>query len=415
VTAVDDLGFESHLSTPTTLDFVVEVEPPDPLWVESWFDRTVTLDWTACQGAAGYNLYRTTTGPFDDPPINSTLIAESTYQDTGLTEGTVYYYVASTIANSANCGVETEMSTNPLTFLAGRPQAPAGLQADVNESCHITLSWWSNPDGDIVTYRIYHRTPGSSFEARDSVFAPDTTYADTNISDGLNHYYAIVAIDSFGLESDMSAQACTTLAVDIPDSILVVGYDGASVSLRGKTELFEDLIGCYFYRSLVSCDYAGLEPINDTLSIPDANGHVYYADFEISQGTTYYYTFTNVSRCSVETERCPWIEPPDQPSKGGRWLQDSFYTYVAGDANNDTLVAAGDIVFLTNYIYHGGPEPPIMEAADANGDCEVTELDITYLVNYLYQSGPPPVYECTESKSGAAVPVSKVRFPRSRE
>lgn len=417
VTAVNNLGFESHLSAPTSVEFTVEVEAPDSLWVLSWFDRTVTLDWTGSESAAGYNVYRTTSGVFNDPPINGTPITESIYQDTGLTEGTVYYYVASTIADSANCGVETEMSTNPLGFLAGRPQTPAGLQADVNAGCEITLSWWSNPDGDILKYRIYHRadTSGSSLQARDSVCAPDTTYADTSISDGLNHYYAIVAIDSFGLESDMSAQACTTLAVGIPDSILVVGYDGASVSLRGKTELFEDLIGCNFYRSLDSCDYAGLEPINDTLSIPDANGHVYYTDFEVAHGTTYYYTFTNVSQCSVETERCPWIPAGDSDIKGARWLQASIYTYVAGDANNDGVVAVGDIVFLTNYVYQGGPAPPVMEAADASGDCEVDAGDITYLVNYLYQSGPPPVYECSGSKSAATVPLSKVRFPRSRD
>ena len=236
---------------------------------------------------------------------------------------------------------------------------------------------------------------------------------DTSINDGLGHCYAIVAMDLSGLESNMSAQACESLGVETPYVISIEGYDGTSVALRAYTLLFEDLVGCNFYRSLVSHDYAGLEPINDTLSIPDASGYAYYTDFEATQGTTYYYTVTNVSECGMETEPCPWIK--DDVPGGGWWLEDSIYTYVAGDANNDDVVAVGDIVFLANYIYHGGPAPPVMEAADANGDCVVDAGDVVYLLNYLYENGPPPVYGCSKSRSGPTVPSTRVRSPASTD
>jgi hypothetical protein len=64
-----------------------------------------------------------------------------------------------------------------------------------------------------------------------------------------------------------------------------------------------------------------------------------------------------------------------------------------GDPNDDTVVDAGDVVYLVTYLYKGGP-PPVapMERGDANNDCAVNVGDIVYLVAYLFQGGPPP--EC---------------------
>jgi hypothetical protein len=67
---------------------------------------------------------------------------------------------------------------------------------------------------------------------------------------------------------------------------------------------------------------------------------------------------------------------------------------VPGDASNDSLVTASDIVFLINYFFKNGPEPCIMEAADPNGDCVADPADIVYLINYFFKGGDPPVPGC---------------------
>jgi hypothetical protein len=67
---------------------------------------------------------------------------------------------------------------------------------------------------------------------------------------------------------------------------------------------------------------------------------------------------------------------------------------VPGDANSDSLVDVGDPVFITNYLYHEGPEPCVCEAADCNGDCLVSVSDIVYLINYLYKGGTTPSQGC---------------------
>lgn len=69
-----------------------------------------------------------------------------------------------------------------------------------------------------------------------------------------------------------------------------------------------------------------------------------------------------------------------------------------GDANADSLVTAGDIVFLLAYLYRRGPAPCIPEAGDANGDCIISAGDIVYLMAYLYRNGPAPVAGCWYGK-----------------
>jgi hypothetical protein len=61
-----------------------------------------------------------------------------------------------------------------------------------------------------------------------------------------------------------------------------------------------------------------------------------------------------------------------------------------GDANSDGAVGPGDVVYLINYLFRGGPKPCPMEAGDANCDGVVGPGDIVYLINYLYRGGPPP-------------------------
>jgi hypothetical protein len=71
---------------------------------------------------------------------------------------------------------------------------------------------------------------------------------------------------------------------------------------------------------------------------------------------------------------------------------------VPGDANGDSIITAGDVVYLLTYLYRKGPPPCIPEAGDANGDCAVTAGDVVYLMSFLYRHGPPPLPGCWHGK-----------------
>jgi hypothetical protein len=61
---------------------------------------------------------------------------------------------------------------------------------------------------------------------------------------------------------------------------------------------------------------------------------------------------------------------------------------VAGDVNHDGAVDVGDVFYLINYLFAGGPPP--LGPADANSDDDVTVADVFYLINSLFAGGPPP-------------------------
>jgi hypothetical protein len=71
------------------------------------------------------------------------------------------------------------------------------------------------------------------------------------------------------------------------------------------------------------------------------------------------------------------------------------YTYVAQqfDPNGDGNVDPGDIFYLVNTLFLGGPPPKGgagMLSGDANGDGKVDPADIFYVVNHIFLGGPAP-------------------------
>jgi len=64
---------------------------------------------------------------------------------------------------------------------------------------------------------------------------------------------------------------------------------------------------------------------------------------------------------------------------------------ICGDVDGSGAVNVGDMTYLVNYLFRGGPSPDPIEVADVNASGGVNVADLTYLVNYLFRGGPPPV------------------------
>jgi len=64
--------------------------------------------------------------------------------------------------------------------------------------------------------------------------------------------------------------------------------------------------------------------------------------------------------------------------------------FICGDANGNESVDIGDVLYILQYVYMGGPEPEPLQAANVNCD-GVTDIDdVVYLLNYLFQGGIAP-------------------------
>jgi len=68
--------------------------------------------------------------------------------------------------------------------------------------------------------------------------------------------------------------------------------------------------------------------------------------------------------------------------------------FICGDVNGDGEGPfVNDLTFFVNYIFKGGPAPPVLAAADADGEGgnSLNVADLTYMVNYIFKGGSPPI------------------------
>ena len=66
---------------------------------------------------------------------------------------------------------------------------------------------------------------------------------------------------------------------------------------------------------------------------------------------------------------------------------------IRGDIDHNLTIDISDLVWLINYIFLNGPEPPCFDEADINGDgSKVIDItDLIYFIDYIFLSGPEPV------------------------
>lgn len=69
-------------------------------------------------------------------------------------------------------------------------------------------------------------------------------------------------------------------------------------------------------------------------------------------------------------------------------------TLLAGDANGDQQTDVGDIVYLLNALFGGGPTPATLATADGNASDFVDVADAVFLIAFLFESGPIPRDPC---------------------
>ena len=136
------------------------------------------------------------------------------------------------------------------------PRAPTGLSGEASDSHPgtIALDWEDNTESDIFGYAVYvSRTITGPFIRRAWLLS-DTSYADGGPTDGASYYYAVSAINSWGLESPKSAVLrvpSQDFAPPVPPSgVMVHTVDrvAGTAQLAWNPSISPDLSGYRVYR-----------------------------------------------------------------------------------------------------------------------------------------------------------------------
>jgi autotransporter-associated beta strand protein len=180
-------------------------------------NHAVILSWTAPAYARSYNVKSATTsgGPYSTVAN----LVPTSYTNSGLANGTTYYFVVSALNYNGETANSPETNATPV---AVPPAAPNGLTALAAHGI-VSLTWSNTPGAN--NYNVKKSTlSGGPYTTIANL--PQAAYSDTNgLVDGTTYYYVVSAIgnDGEGLNSAETNATPTATTPAVPAGVLAAG------------------------------------------------------------------------------------------------------------------------------------------------------------------------------------------------
>ncbi len=164
----------------------------------------VSLTWTASSTATSYHVKRSTASGTE---MQIAAPTSNSYTDTGLTNGTKYFYVVSAANSGGESANSSEVSATPVAPV-NPPAVPTGLQA-TGGNAQVSLSW--NASTGAASYNVKRSTTNGGPYGTAVATPSATNYTDSTVTNGTTYYYVVSAVNTAG-QSANSAQASATPA-----------------------------------------------------------------------------------------------------------------------------------------------------------------------------------------------------------
>lgn len=166
--------------------------PSNPTATQGTHPDKVVLSWDTVIDADGYKIYRNTTGTGTFQQINWPQSSGTTYDDTNVEPGTIYYY----IVKSTDGGVDSENSDVFSGYASGAsaaytPEVPTSVAASDGEYSDRVDIYFDAVDG-ATKYEIYRSEDSSVMGSKLGSISTNAA-SDTSVMPGTVYYYRIKA------------------------------------------------------------------------------------------------------------------------------------------------------------------------------------------------------------------------------
>jgi fibronectin type 3 domain-containing protein len=296
-------------------------------------DSSIALTWNPSAGATSYSIYRgLAPGAEGATPVATT--TTDSYTDTGLTDGTGYYYTVAASNTGGASAKSAETNTVP-TAAVVPPPVPFGVVI-TPASGQIQLQWTFEENA--TGYRIYRGTTPGGEGATPLATVTSSSYTDTAVTSGVTYYYEITALTGAtesARSSEYSANTSGTGTAPATPAGLAATAGNGSVALSWTASA--GATSYSIYRGTASGG-EGTTPVATTTTNS-------YTDTGLTNGTTYYYKVSasnsaGASAQSGEVHATPTTVTGVDISAGGPaaapFVADEDFT---GGATSDTTHA----------------------------------------------------------------------------
>jgi cellulose 1,4-beta-cellobiosidase len=171
----------------------------------------VSLSWTASVGASGYQIKRSTVS--GGPYVVVGCSASTSFVDTGLANGTTYFYVVSATYSGGPVAGGGSANSSQVTGTpqGATPQPPTGVTATAGNA-QVSLGWTASSGA--TSYNVKRSTvTGGPYTTVGSTGG--TTFTNTGLTNGTTYFYVVTAQNASG-ESGSSSEVNATPQAPVP-------------------------------------------------------------------------------------------------------------------------------------------------------------------------------------------------------
>jgi len=206
--------------------------PPAPTGLTaSPGNAQVSLNWNASSGAASYNVKRSTTsgGPYTTV---ATGVTSTSFTNTGLTNGTTYFFVVSAVNSAGESGNSNQASATPQLSL---PPAPTNLMATAGNA-QVSLNW--NASSGATSYNVKRSTTSGGPYTTVATGVTSTSFTNTGLTNGTTYFFVVSAVNSAGESGNSNQASATPLAASSGDIFVAPnGTDSNPGTMSAPTTL----------------------------------------------------------------------------------------------------------------------------------------------------------------------------------
>jgi fibronectin type 3 domain-containing protein len=303
VAASNSAGVSPDSNEVTVVPGATTTAPPAPTGLAADpANGSIDLTWKPSAGATSYSVYRgTAPGAEGATPVGTA--TSNSFTDTGLANGTGYYYTVAASNTGGTSAKSAETNTVPTAAVVA-PPVPFGVVV-TTASGQIQLQWTFEENA--TSYRIYRGTTPGGENATALATTSSSSYPDSAVTSGVTYYYKITALTAAtesARSSEYSANTSGTGTAPPTPTGLVATGGNASVALTWTASA--GATSYSIYRG-TAAGAEGATPVGTATSNS-------FTDTGLTNGTTYYYKITASNTAGTSAQSS---EVHATPASGG--------------------------------------------------------------------------------------------------